>query len=196
MLPKVSIALVLLAALASACSSNESAPATQPPRATHVADRLDPYKASLAFAKCVRAHGVPHPNPDRKGDFHLTPHQEAELRRVGRAKHEAAEQACFSHLRGVVSTKPLSGRAKAKARKALREHAGCLSDRGYDFFSHPVVKDMSLGRAFFGFKTTRPGFREAHTTPRYLRAQRACEKILNRKLDRIIAADRPPPAAP
>ena len=55
---------------------------------------------------------------------------------------------------------------------------------------------MSRGRAFFGFKTTRPGFREAHTTPRYLRAQRACEKILNRKLDRIIAADRPPPAAP
>ena len=144
----------------------------------------------------MRRHGVPHPNPDRKGDFHLTPRQEELMRRAGQRKHEAAEKACFHHLKPVVSTKPLSAHAKAQARKALREHAGCLAARGYDFFSGPVVKDLSRGRAFFGFERTKPGFEQAHRTPRYLRAQRACEQVLNRKLDRIIAADRKLPAAP
>lgn len=144
----------------------------------------------------MRAHGVPHPDPDRKGDFQLTPHQEELMRRAGPAKREAAEQACFHYLKPVVSTKPLSAHAKARARQALREHARCMAGHGYDFFSAPVVTNLSRGRAFFGFERTAPGFGEAHTTPRYLRAQRACERVLNRKLSRIIAADRPQPPAP
>ena len=36
-----------------------AAAATAPP--SH-----DPYTASLAYAKCMRAHGVPHPDPDRR----------------------------------------------------------------------------------------------------------------------------------
>jgi hypothetical protein len=186
--------LVLLAFLAAACSGSAHERAAPP--ASPLAGRLDPYKASLAFARCMRAHGVPHPNPDRKGDFHLTPHQEELMRRAGPKKHEAAEKACFHYLEPVVSTKPLSAHAKARARKALREHARCLADRGYNFFSQPVVKDMSRGRAFFGFERTAPGFEQAHKTKRYIQAQRACERVLNRKLDRIIAADRPQRPAP
>lgn len=42
----------------------------------HASRTVDPYKAALAFARCMRQHGVPHPNPDSAGNFHLTPHQE------------------------------------------------------------------------------------------------------------------------
>jgi hypothetical protein len=188
--------LLLLALLASACSGSVHTRATPARPPSDLAARLDPYKASLAYARCMRAHGVPHPDPDKRGDFQLTPHQEELMRRAGPAKHEAAEKACFHYLKPVVSTKPLSGHAKARARKALGEHAQCLVARGYDFFSKPVVKNLSRGRAFFGFERTAPGFDKAHRTQRYLRAQRACERVLNRKLNRIIAADRPPPPAP
>jgi hypothetical protein len=189
-------AFVLFADLAAACSG--SAPHTATGAAAnarrapdgHLADRLDPYKASLAFAACMRQHGVPHPDPDRAGNFHLTPRDEALLRRVGPRKHEAAEKACFHHLKGVVSTKPLSPGAKARARKALRGLSRCMRAHGYDFFSDPVVGDMSRGRAFFGFKKTDPAIMQEQGTQRYRRAQRSCEKALNAKLDRIIADDR------
>ena len=138
----------------------------------------------------MRAHGVPHPDPDRKGDFHLTPRDEALMKRASPEQHEAADKACFHYLKPVVSTKPLSAHARAQARRALAEHSRCMAAHGYDFFSGPVVGNLSRGRAFFGFQRTAPGFDAVHKTPRYLRAQRACEKILNRKLDRIIKADR------
>jgi hypothetical protein len=156
----------------------------------HLAAGPDPYKASLAFAGCMRKHGVPHPDPDRSGNFHLTPRDEQLMRAVGRRRHEEAEKACFRHLRGVVSTKPLSTRAKARARRALQGLSRCLGDHGYDFFSGPVVRNMSRGRAFFGFKKTDPALMRAQRTTGYRRAQRTCEQALNAKLDRIIADDR------
>ena len=49
---------------------------------------VDPYKASRAFARCMRQHGVPHPNPDSAGNFHLTPRQEQLMRRATPKQHE------------------------------------------------------------------------------------------------------------
>src|SRR5438093_13677863 len=63
---------------------------------------VDPYKASLAFARCMRQHGVPHPDPDSAGNFHLTPHQEQLMRKATPRQHEAAERACFHFLKPVV----------------------------------------------------------------------------------------------
>ena len=74
----------------------------------------DPYTASVAYAKCLRAHGVPHPLPDAKGNFSLTPAEEQRLRRVPRKTRKAAENACFHHLT-VLNLKPLSPQALARA---------------------------------------------------------------------------------
>ena len=152
----------------------------------------DPYRAALAFARCMRKHGVPHPNPDRAGNFHLTPHDEQLMRRASPREHEAAERACFHYLKPVVSTQPLSAAAKARAARALREFSRCMGAYGYDYFSGPVVRNFSRGRAFFGFRRTDPAIMKARRTGRYQRAQRACEKGLNAKLDHIIAVDRAP----
>ena len=70
---------VITAALAIAATAALSATAAAP------RPSADPYEAGLAFAACMRAHGVPHPDPERNGDFNLTPAQEQRLRAVGMA---------------------------------------------------------------------------------------------------------------
>ena len=109
----------------------------------------DPYAASLAYAQCLRAHGVPHPLPDAKGDFELTPAQEARLRAVPKAKRTAATNACFHFLKGL-NLKPLTPGALARARAVVADLGRCLGDHGYTAGA-PVAQNLTKGRAFFGF---------------------------------------------
>jgi hypothetical protein len=148
-----------------------------------------PYQASLAFARCMRERGIPHPNPDRSGNFELTPRDEARMKRVPRARREAADKACFRYLKPVVSTKPLSPTAKAKARAELTKLSRCMARYGY-VMTDPIVRDLSRGRLFFGFRTVAPPTIRAQSTARYKNAQRTCERGLAKRLDKIVAADR------
>jgi hypothetical protein len=145
----------------------------------------DPYRAARAFAACMRSHGVPHPDPDRRGDFHLTPAEEKRLQAVGHAEVEAATTACFRFLKPVVSTKPLSAEAKARAKKVLEQVRVCMRGLGFRLGT-PVVENLTLGRAFFGFS---PGDRPSKAMSR---ADRICERRvqLAKKIDAIVAADR------
>lgn len=153
----------------------------------------DPYVASLAFAKCMRQHGVPHPNPDRRGDFELTPADERRLRTVPRKKREAAEKACFHHLKGL-NNRPLSKQAIARARAVVVELAQCIRASGYQVGA-PVVRNLSRGRAFFGFQDLQKQDREhwtGATRQQYVRVQQACEKRVNvgKRISKIIDQDR------
>jgi hypothetical protein len=171
--------IALILGLAAGVTSVDASRVPQP--------SADPYKAGLAYAACMRAHGVPHPNPDRTGNFHLTPAQERRLHAVGHAKVEAATRACFKYLKPAVSTKPLSAGAKAKAIKVLDQLRACVRKLGFRLGA-PVVKDLTLGRAFFGFL---PGESPSKAMNR---AERTCERRvhLDEKIDAIIAADRVP----
>src|SRR5215472_17105671 len=56
-------AMALIGVLATACGGSSS-----PASATGGSTRV---QAALAYARCMRAHGVPgFPDPDRNGDFH------------------------------------------------------------------------------------------------------------------------------
>jgi hypothetical protein len=155
---------------------------------------VDPHAAALAFARCMRAHGVPHPDPDSSGKFRLTPAQEQRMKRASPKQHQRAERACFHYLKPVVSTKPLSQHARARARHALTAFSGCMAARGYDYFrSAPVVRNLSRGRAFFGFERADPRAAKVQKDPRFLAARSVCERMLNAKLDAIIATDRHEP---
>ena len=148
------------------------------------APHIDPYRQALAFAQCMRAHGVAHPNPDQNGDFHLTVKQEAAMKASATPKQrEAAEKACFHLLKGSVSTQPLSKAAQKAALVPLRELKACLHARGYDVGT-PMVKPMTRGRAMFGFTQSNARIP--------LKVQHACEQKvqLAKKLDAIIKADR------
>jgi hypothetical protein len=154
------------------------------------ADDSKLHGASLAYAQCMRAHGVPQPNPDPNGDIRLTPADERRMRAVGRAKVQAADALCFDrHLKGVVSTKPLSPLAQARAIDVLRELAACMKTFGY-VEGEPIVRNLTRGRAFFGFDAPPRGPRGAALA----RAQRRCERRvqLARRIDEIVKADRGP----
>ena len=175
---------VITAALALAATAALSATAAPPRPST------DPYRAGLAYAACMRAHGVPHPDPDRNGDFTLTPAQEHPLHVVGMAKVRAADKACFKYLKPVVSTKPLSAKAKAQARQVLGQVRTCV--RGFGFrLGAPVVQNLSRGRAFFGFK---PSASASPSSRAMMRAELICERRvqLAKKISAIIAIDRAP----
>jgi hypothetical protein len=155
------------------------------------ADDSKLYKASLAYAQCMRAHGVPQPNPDLSGDIHLTPADERRMRAVGHAKVQAADKLCFNlHLKGVVSTKPLSAFAIAQAIEVLRDLKACMRTFGY-VEGKPVVRNMSRGRAMFGFDRAAAG---GPTGAPFVRAQHTCEERVQmaRRIDAIIKADRGP----
>lgn len=153
---------------------------------------IDPYRASLAFARCMRAHGVAHPNPDRNGDFHLTPVQERRMRASATPKeHEAAEKACFHFLKGTVSTRPLSAAARRAALAPLRDLKRCMHGFGYEL-GEPTVENMSRGRVKFGFGSLSKPPANARERKRLQHAQYTCEQRvkLSQRLDAIIKADR------
>jgi hypothetical protein len=181
-------------ALAGCSSGSTSQPATVVP-ATRLAagmPRPDPYTAAVAFARCMRAHGVAHPDPDRRGDFHLTPAQERRMRASATPqKHEAAEKACFHRLKGTVSTRPLSPAARRAALEPLRDLKRCLRGFGYGV-GRPTVANMSRGRARFGFDSGPQVPGNAAARARLAHAQRVCERRvhLSQRLDAIIKADR------
>jgi hypothetical protein len=144
----------------------------------------NPYVASMRYAECLRAHGVPHPNPDRSGNFSLTPAQEQRLRAVGHDKVLAADKACFHHLKGL-NNRPLTPQAKRRALGVLRELSRCIAGYGFQM-GKPVVENKPRGRAFFGFETGPP------MSKALAKAQHTCEQRVDLagKIDRIVAEDR------
>jgi len=186
---------VLLAVVVLGGCGGASKPAAPPPapRPSDLqAPRLDPYRASLAYARCMRAHGVAHPNPDAQGDFHLTPAQERKMRASATpAQHEAADRACFDHLKGTVSTQPLSKAAQRAALAPLRELKACLHGFGIEV-GKPIVKTMTRGRAMFGFDSAGPRASTQAERARRQKAQRACEKRVHlaQRIDEIVKLDR------
>jgi hypothetical protein len=183
-----------LVALAAGCGGSHAAeppPATQSPAGlAGPVPHLDPYKAAVGYARCMRAHGVPHPDPDANGDFHLTPAQDKAMHSVTRKQHEAADAACFHLLKGTVSTQPLSRGAQRAALVPLGEVRQCMLGFGYRL-GKPVVKNMSRGRAMFGFEPT-PQPKGATARAKILDAEHTCEKRvrLAAKIDAIIKVDR------
>jgi hypothetical protein len=176
-------------AVAAGCGGSHAAQQPGGRLATAV-PHLDPYKAGVAYARCMRAHGIPHPEPDANGDFHLTPAQDKAMQSVPRKQHEAADAACFHLLKGTVSTQPLSRGARQAALVPLGEVRRCMLGFGYRF-GKPIVKNMSRGRAMFGFEPT-PQPKGAKARAKILGAEHICEKRvkLAAKIDAIIKADR------
>ena len=113
----------------------------------------DPHTASLAYAKCLRAHGVPHPLPDAKGNFSLTPAEEQRLQSVPRKTRKAAENACFHYLKGL-NQKPLSPQALARATAVVAELGRCITRRtqplGRGFRHRPLVALLRDNGGFGG----------------------------------------------
>ncbi len=182
-----------LVCLVAACggSAKPSHDTLPPPTPVAAGPHINPYRASLNYARCIRARGIAHPDPARNGDFHLTLAQERRMRASATPKQiEAGDKACFHYLKGTVSTKPLSLGAKRAALVPLSDLKRCLNGFGY-LEGRPVVRNLSRGRAMFGFETG-PNPRNAQDRKKLQNEQHICEQRVHlaRRIDGVINADR------
>jgi hypothetical protein len=189
----VTAALIVVASFGVGAAHGSTVGARKSVRAVGKAPSTDPYKASLAYARCLRQHGVPHPDPDPDGDFELTPAEERRLRAVGQKRRKTAENACFRHLKGL-NLRPLSQKAIARAKNVLADLADCIRNKGYRPGA-PVVENLSRGRARFGL-TSPPGqgaaYWQSPAGRNQKRAMIACENEIDmaRRITASIDEDR------
>jgi hypothetical protein len=180
------LVLVLAGCGGSSTSANHPKPLSAAPQASAA------YKASLAYASCLRQHGLDHPNPDANGDFHLTPAEEARLKASAPLdERQQADKDCFHLLKGVVSTRPLSKAAMRAALAPLRDLKHCLHGFGIDV-GKPTVKNLPRGRAMFGFDSAGTPDGTKAERAQNQRAQHTCEKRvrLAERIDEIVKIDR------
>ena len=152
-------AIAPIGLLATACGGRSS-----PASATGGSTRV---QAVLAYARCMRAHGVPgFPDPDSNGDFH-------NLDKSASSQETAANQVCHHLLnRG----HQMTAAQRHHALGQLVKYAQCMRAHGVPNFPDPDTTNGGIGeRTGIGFRG--PGVKP---TPQLKSANQACQYLANR----------------
>jgi hypothetical protein len=158
-IPILIAALVCVPVLA-ACGSD---PAADPAASTKKQMR----DAQLAFAKCMREHGVdmPDPQPGERGFQVVAPNG------MSPRKSRDAEQACRKYL-DAIKPPELTDAQKKEFQEAALAHARCMREHGIDIpdptFDSDGRATMKIGKGS-GIRPDAPDFK---------RAQEACQSKL------------------
>jgi hypothetical protein len=153
-------AAALLTAACGGSSSSTSAGSGGAPSAGGSAHTVTP----LAFARCVRAHGVPNfPDPDSSGNFN-----KQVLRQLGvsDARLRAAEAPCGDLAPGGQQA-PLTAQQQQDYLRA----AACMRAHGITVFPDPV---FSGG----GVRFPSPPAGVATSSPQFVHARQTCERLI------------------
>lgn len=126
------LAILGIVALA-ACSSSGSAAAGTSSGAVSSA-----YTQALAYAQCMRAHGVPsYPDPNSKGQFYIANGSKDPTANVSTAVLNAAATACRKLLPASM-VKPPSGQGSTTNQAAQLRWAACMRSHGEPNFPDPA----------------------------------------------------------
>jgi len=162
-LPGVLVALVLLGtlgiALLAACSS---APATA---AGDGSSASSAYTKALAYAQCIRAHGVPaYPDPNSQGQF-VVPNG-GTLPAVSPAVMSAAAKACQSLQPPSMPGPPQGGQGSDATSQGLK-FSECMRSHGEPGFPDPAAN---------GSITLPSGMNPE--SPQFQNAEKACQSLM------------------
>jgi len=170
------LALALTAAALAACSSGPSSPqvAHLPGRSghAHAAAQLTQAQSDrdmIDFARCMRAHGVPVPDP-----FHRAGHAGLSIALPAQtAANRPAFSACMHFLQAIIQMKN-AGATAAVARElpALTRYAQCMRQHDIDMLDPTTTGQLNLG--------TVPGITSnfGRYSPQFRSADRACRHLL------------------
>jgi hypothetical protein len=117
----------------------------------------DPEEAMLAFARCMREHGIDVPDPDSSGEVRIRGRASAAGK--GRSseaqneKFEKAQKACGDLLEDARPA-PLSEEDRAAMQDAMLAYARCMRGEGLDF---PDPDFSQGGRGGFTIRAGRGG---------------------------------------
>ncbi len=122
-----------LAATASLAACGSEKPSTSGAGGT---GRDDAKKAMLAYAKCIREHGVDMPDPVFEGNRikQLGP------KKVDQAKMRVAEKACAS-IRESIKPPDISDTERAEFKQAALANAKCMREHGIKNFPDPTFDE-------------------------------------------------------
>jgi len=158
----IRLLVTALAATASLAACGSEKPSKSGATGTGPADAK---KAMLAYAKCMRDHGVDMPDPQFEGNRIM----QRGPKKVDRAKLRVADKACAS-IRDAIKPPELSDAKKEEFKKAALANARCMREHGIDMpdptFDENGGARMDLGRGI------RPD------SPKFKKAQEACGEIM------------------
>src|SRR5215472_10080921 len=156
-------AMALIGLLATACGGGSS-PAAARGGSTHV-------QAALAYARCMRAHGVPDfPDPDSNGQFNVDPQSAS-------SQETAANHVC-NHLLNAGA--PMNASQTQHALGQLVRYARCMRAHGVPDFPDPHTSGGGIGQpSTIGFSG--PGLKKRlqHPSPQFQSANHACQSLAN-----------------
>ncbi len=138
---------------------------------THASSPSKVMSAALAYANCMRSHGVPDfPDPDNQGELQLRPSIRVENGRptpVGdlipsSPAFQAAERACGSF--GSAGRQVTAPQEEQAFRRSLQS-AACMRANGVPDYPDPKLIDGTIDQEFNGrFNPSSPAFKQAAKT--------------------------------
>jgi len=178
--PRRILAFTVLAAVLAACSSGGATPsgvatlddpgASEAPAASgSPASSVAPADAMLAFAKCMREHGVDMPDPVVNADGGMTVSIGAEGGKpIDTKTMQAADEAC----KQLMPARPDGGPTQmtAEQQDAMLAFAKCMREHGVN------MPDPEFGNG--GTKVTIGGEGIAFDSPTFKAADEACRSIM------------------
>lgn len=148
-------------ALLAACSST-------PASASGGSSPSTAYQKALAYAQCIRAHGIPnYPDPNSKGQFVVQNGSSNPLPDVSNAVRDAATKACQKLLPPSLAQGPPQGSQGAAAANQGLKFAACMRSHGEPDFPDPASN---------GSFTLPPGM-DAESS-QFQNAEKACQSLM------------------
>jgi hypothetical protein len=127
----------------------------------------DPEEAALAFARCMRKHGIDVPDPGPNGAITVNGRPG-----MGREKMEQAQKACGGLLQRAGGGQGPSEEQQQAMQEAALEMSRCMREHGIEKFPDP--KFDGGGMALMLPRGIDPN------TPEFKAAQKACEPIMQK----------------
>lgn len=128
----------------------------------------------LAFAECMRSHGVDVPDPTTDEDGHLVMRAPARISREGPedgSKERTAQRACQKHLAG--SLREFTPEQRAEMQDKMVSFAECMRAKGVDM-PDPDFSEAPGGAAGFRQRIRAGGVNPSDE--RFQTASKACNK--------------------
>jgi hypothetical protein len=159
-------AMALTGLLVTACGGDSSPAASATGGSTSASGGSTRVQAALAYARCMRSHGVPDfPDPDNNGNFHLD--------NSVSSQETAANQVC-NHLLNVGTQ--LNAAQRQHTLSQLVKYAQCMRAHGVPNFPDPQITSGGIGVPS-GFTFDTSGGHLDQKSPQYQAAAQACQSL-------------------
>ena len=141
--------------------TSSSSSASSGPGTSATAGGSTTYNQAVAYAQCMRAHGIPKfPDPLPNGGFGLSPAVTGGTNGQVSPQYQTAEKACAS----LDPVGNLSPQRQRQALSQLLKLSACMRSHGYPSFPEPTFGSEGIVLHIVGFDRSSPQFQASWQT--------------------------------